>query len=62
MESIKRTAHSDYELECLVKKVVSLRVGELTAEFKSGCSVVDVLFPGNNTVEVNKSCLLRLIT
>lgn len=39
-------------LDCIVRKPVFLRVGDLTSEFKSGCAVIDVLFPGNDTVNV----------
>ena len=47
-------AHSDKEMsiKCTIKKAISLRVGNPSVEFKSGCSVVDVMFPGEHPTEV----------
>ncbi|XP_031573709.1 nicolin-1-like isoform X2 [Actinia tenebrosa] len=39
-------------LDCIVRKPVFLRDGDLTSEFKSGCAVVDILFPGHDTVNI----------
>ena len=47
-------AHSDTDMhiKCTIKKAISLRVGNPSVEFKSGCSVVDVIFPGELPIEV----------
>ena len=42
----------DRNLNCVIKKAISLRVGNPSVEFKSGCSVIDVVFPGVKSVEV----------
>lgn len=41
--------------ECVVKKPVPLRVGDIGTDFKSGCCVVDIQFPGANTVDVSRN-------
>ncbi|KAL9959984.1 hypothetical protein ACROYT_G033370 [Oculina patagonica] len=38
----------------IVKNPVMLKVGDLATDFRSGVSVIDIIFPGNNTVEVGK--------
>ena len=43
---------SDGHLKCIVKKAISLRVGNPSVEFKSGCSVIDVIFPAEQAVKV----------
>lgn len=42
-------------LDCIIRKPVFLKVGDVAggAPFKSGCSVIDVLFPGYDTVNVS---------
>ena len=39
-------------INCTVKKAISLRVGNPSVEFKSGCSVIDAVFPDGQLVEV----------
>lgn len=42
-------------LNCIVKKPVPLKIGDSANDnFKSGVAVVDVIFPGNNSVELGK--------
>ena len=43
---------ADGYIKCTVKKAISLRVGNPSVEFKSGCSVIDVMFPDGQPVEV----------
>ncbi len=45
-------SESDRYIKCTVKKAISLRVGNPSVEFKSGCSVIDVVFPGGQSAEV----------
>lgn len=42
------------ECKIIVKKPVLLRVGDLASEFRSGVSVVDIILPGTNAVQVGK--------
>ena len=42
----------DGYIKCAVKKAISLRVGNPSVEFKSGCSVIDVMFPDGLPVEI----------
>lgn len=43
-------------LDCkiIVKNPVLLKIGDVGNDFKSGVSVIDIIFPGNNNVEVGK--------
>lgn len=42
-------------LDCIIKKPVWLTVGDQTADsYKSGVSVVDIIFPGSHSVDVGK--------
>ena len=43
----------DGYIKCTVKKAITLRVGNPSVEFKSGCSVIDVMFPDGRPVEVD---------
>ncbi|XP_028398201.1 nicolin-1-like [Dendronephthya gigantea] len=43
---------SDGSIKCIVKKAISLRVGNPSVEFKSGCSVIDVIFPAAKVVTI----------
>ena len=36
----------------IVKSPVLLKVGDSASDFRSGVSVIDIIFPGNNNVEV----------
>lgn len=47
MADVKRV-----DCNIIVKNPVLLKVGELATDFRSGVSVIDIIFPGNNTVEV----------
>jgi len=41
--------------DCIVKKPVFLKVGDSTNDiFKSGVSVIDIIFPGNSNVQLGK--------
>ena len=45
-------------LNCIVKKLVPLKIGDSANDnFKSGVAVVDVIFPGNSSVELGKAKL-----
>ena len=39
-------------LECIIKKPVLLKAGDVASDFKSGVSVTDIVFPGSRSVEV----------
>ena len=41
-------------LDCniIIKNPVLLNVGDVGNDFRSGVSVIDIIFPGNNNVEV----------
>ena len=41
-------------LDCkiIIKNPVLLKIGVVGNEFRSGVSVIDIIFPGNNNVEV----------
>ena len=41
------------EIPCTINKLTSLRVGDPSTEFNSGCSIVDVNFPTNRGVDVS---------
>ncbi|XP_032221336.2 nicolin-1 isoform X1 [Nematostella vectensis] len=49
MESFK-----EFPCDAIIKKPVVLRVGEASSDFRSGCAVVDVLFPGTDTVNIDR--------
>lgn len=42
------------ECKIIVKKPMLLKVGDLASEFRSGVSVVDIILPGMNAVQVGK--------
>lgn len=46
----------DCQLDCIIRKPIFLRVGDVAAgtPFKLGCAVIDVLFPGYDTVNVSE--------
>jgi hypothetical protein len=46
-------SQDDGYIKCTVKKAITLRVGNPSVEFKSGCSVIDVQFPDGQPVEVD---------
>ena len=41
-------------LDCkiIIKNPVLLKIGDVGNDFRSGVSVIDIIFPGNNNVEV----------
>lgn len=41
-------------LDCniIIKNPVLLKVGDVGNDFRSGVSVIDIIFPGNDNVEV----------
>ena len=41
--------------EYIVKKALPLDLGDTGTEFKTGCFVIDVAFPGGNSVNVSGS-------
>ena len=41
-----------FDCKIIVKKPVLLKVGDLASDFRSGVSVIDIIFPGTNTVQV----------
>ncbi|EDO48118.1 predicted protein [Nematostella vectensis] len=49
MESFK-----EFPCDAIIKKPVVLRVGEASSDFRSGCAVVDILFPGTDTVNIDR--------
>ena len=49
-------------LDCkiIIKNPVLLKIGDVGNEFRSGVSVIDIIFPGNNNVEVILVILVKL--
>lgn len=40
------------DFNIIIKNPVLLKVGDAGNDFRSGVSVIDIIFPGNNNVEV----------
>lgn len=46
------------ECKIIVKKPMLLKVGDLASEFRSGVSVVDIILPGMNAVQVMQNWIV----
>lgn len=55
---IKMATETASECKIIVKKPMLLKVGDLASEFRSGVSVVDIILPGMNAVQVVQNWII----